>query len=191
MNIKISNNKEGATLLEIIVSLAIFSVIILMSVGIFQAVLTSQQSTVAAQTKQESLKYVFEVISKDMRSAVRGDDDCELIGGNAVSKIFNKDIISNPDGILYFKDKDGLCTYYEVLDGTFMVTKGGIMSSTTPHDLLVTAFNFSIVDNAILLPVNTVQPMLTFSIEMEDRAGKDIERQPVTVQTTISSRFYE
>lgn len=192
---KIIKDQNGTTLMEMIVALAIFAVITVMSVGIFQAVIASQASTVSAQNKQESLKYVFEVISKEIRSAVRADHDCELGGGSvAVDKIYNRDSILNAESdILYFKDKDGVCTYYQIDDGTFTVTKGvgGTVSSTTPRDVLVTSFDFAIIDNPIIQLINTAQPIVTFSIGIEDRAGKDIEKQAMVVQSTISSRYYE
>jgi prepilin-type N-terminal cleavage/methylation domain-containing protein len=188
-------NKQGFTLLEIIVSLSIFSLVVVMAVGIFQAVLTSQQRAIVAQNEQESLKYVFEVVSKDIRSAVSSNHDCELVLGDlATNKIFNRETtLYSGSNALYFKDKNGDCTYYYIDNGVLMQRKEivpPLTSATTPSDVLVKSFNFSIIDNSIGA-VDSVQPMVTISLEIEDRTGRAIEKQNMTVQTTISSRNYE
>jgi len=64
-----NKSDRGFTLIEVIVSVALFSVIILGATQIFSLVIDSQRSAIATQNVKESLKYFLEVTAKEMRMA--------------------------------------------------------------------------------------------------------------------------
>ena len=87
---KIINNKEGLTLLELTVAVAIFSVMMLALTQIFNMVIRGQRNAIAAQNIQESMRYAMEVMSKEIRMAqkdVGGPGQCPLVGNGDVYSI--------------------------------------------------------------------------------------------------------
>lgn len=182
---KISKNKKGITLLEIMVSVSIFSFMILAATGIFQMVIESQRRAIAAQNTQESIRYFLEVLSKELRSAKKGvADECagtdKVYGGSSNSLIFLKhDVVDDVDVCL---------RYYKQGDNLMLERKVGILASTTASTLS----NKVKVTNLNLATVNDLlkQPMATILLEVE-AVGKDLHKEPLKIQTTISSRFYE
>ena len=69
INFKKIKNNLGVTLIELIVAVALFSVTILSAMQIFQMVVEGQRSAIAAQSVQESMRYAFEIMSKEIRMA--------------------------------------------------------------------------------------------------------------------------
>ena len=106
----IRQNKKGVTLLEITVAVAIFSVVMLSATEIFRMVIEGQRNAIASQNVQESMRYAFETMAKEIRTAIASNDDCESLfnpPAGATNKVFNTATNSEGD-ILYFKNKDGV-----------------------------------------------------------------------------------
>ena len=208
-----TKNNKGFTLLEVTVGVAIFSVLMIMLTDVFKTVLEGQQSAVAAQNLQETFRYTFEVMSKEVRTASSSKDFCEIPSGtSAVNVVYNRDsataaIKGHPvDGdILYFRNqKIGFpneCVYYFLSNGTLGVVRSDIdpvngttvyFASTTPDEIRVTDFNFEIYDNPLAPPYPDYwsQPRVTIYIKAEMKQGKAKLMKPMELQTTISSRNY-
>ena len=66
---KARNKQKGTTLIEMIVAVAIFATSVLTATQIFQIGIQGQRKSMAAQNIQESMRYAFEVMDKEMRSA--------------------------------------------------------------------------------------------------------------------------
>jgi prepilin-type N-terminal cleavage/methylation domain-containing protein len=65
------NIKSGFTLIEIIVSLSVFSAVILIILGAVLSIMNLQKKTNAFRAAQENLSYAFESIAKEMRTGTR------------------------------------------------------------------------------------------------------------------------
>jgi len=65
----IGNKQPAFSLIEVVVSVALFSAVILSATGIFKMVIDSQRGAMAAQNVQESLKFFLEVTGKEIRMA--------------------------------------------------------------------------------------------------------------------------
>ena len=77
----ILKNKSGTSLIEIMFAVSIFVILIGLTLSIFKSTVESQKSAVAAQDTQESMRFLFEIISKETRSAQVMDDTCDASFG--------------------------------------------------------------------------------------------------------------
>lgn len=170
--------------MEIIVSIGIFAIVIMLTTSIFQSVVEGQRQAISAQHTQESIRYVMEVISKDIRQAKRSDIACHA-GGN---RIFNQGNSSE----LWFENKHGECVRYYLSGSVLMKSRNGIAVSTTPDEIEISDLEFIVRSNVInVSPINRIQQIVTMKMNVEARTDKASAKIPFYVQTTISSRFYE
>ena len=182
----IGNKKysSGFSLVEFLVSVALFSVIILSATSIFKLVIDGQRSALASQNVQESLKYFFEVMDKEMRMAQKNNGICSGIDN---AKIFA--VSENAYGdVLRFKNRYGECVEYALAaDGgnlRFQVSRNSNYDFISPKKIRVNNLPFVLSD-----AVNT-QPMVTVNF----RAWALDEAQfksEMKIQTTITSRYYK
>lgn len=188
-----TNNKNGYSLVEMIVAISIFSIIMTVATGIFLNFTRSQQNSIASQTVQESLKFVFGFMSKEIRSA-RGThtgSPCHN-ATTAYYKVFNNENNNGNVGqALYFENKYSECVVYErVLDGAvnrIQVSRDGTSGFITPSDINVSRMDFYIADDEAD-DFHATQARVVMVIEAEMNREP---RQPISMQTTISSRYYE
>ena len=184
----ILKNKSGTSLIEIMFAVSIFVILIGLTLSIFKSTVESQKSAVAAQDTQESMRFLFEIISKEIRSAQVMDDDCDISFG--ISS--DKKIYYVNGGVLYLKNKDSECVAYYV-DGNddFVIERDNGIGAlpVTPNDIKVTDLDFFVADNDIgVLPDAKIQPRVTIKIEVE---ADSAHKQHTIMQTTVSSRRYE
>ena len=187
----IRQNKKGVTLLEITVAVAIFSVVMLSATEIFRMVIEGQRNAIASQNVQESMRYAFETMAKEIRTAVASNHDCESLfnpPAGATNKVFNTTTNSEGD-ILYFKNKDGDCVAYYLEDETLKVIRESNIASTTPGKIKITNLDFKVTDD-LIGAFHSLQPLVTMKMDIE-AAGKEMHKQTMKMQTTISSRYYE
>jgi len=210
VNMNIKNNNQGFSLIEMLVSVAIFTVVITISLSIFQSVNKSQSNAIAVQSVQESMRYALEVMSKELRSARHvysdfdgdgtGDTDDCLGGGaydnyvvrfgfNAGRKVYNF-MSSGGDLFLYFKDKNLSCVYYYInsADDRLYVDRNGIALPITPDELKISDLQVEIDDNAIG-EFHDTQAVVT--VRMNAETLDPSNKYKMNLQTSISSRYYE
>lgn len=187
----IIKNKKGLTLLEMIVSVALFSVTMLAATGIFKMVIDGQRDAIASQNIQENMRYAFETIAKEVRTATISNHDCESLFNPpvaAANKVYNT--TTNGEGdILYFKNKDGVCVAYYLSANVLMIRRGVETAPTTPAKIKISNLDFQVVDD-LIGAFHSVQPLVTIKMDIE-AVGREMHEQAVEIQTTISSRYYE
>lgn len=192
MKLKIIKNQNGTSLIEMMVAVGIFVIIGTLSLHIFKATLESQKNAIAAQNTQENLRYLFEIMSKEIRQAQVLSNDCET----RLSISTSNEIYYKNDNNLYFKNKDNLCVHY-YLDGVAIkiqrISEDGttynIDLPLTPNEIKVTDLAFDVIDNLTTDPPGSkIQPYVTFKIELE---ASNASQQKIIMQTTVSSRHYE
>jgi len=201
----IKQNTSGYSLIEIMVSLAVFAILLLSILSIAQSVSNGQKAAIQAQNTQESLRFAFEVISKEMRSAKQSDEECNPDGvvsdNNEVFNVYNGITIGSNSDVLYFKNKNNECTYYYLEGSRLKIARDDdiIMDSSidndffiSPNDVNITNLKFNIIDNEIYnvgeYSQDPIQPLVTIIIELEGAGAKF--KQKFTMQTSVSSRHY-
>lgn len=184
MNV-IKDNK-GITLIEIVVSVSIFSFAMLSLLGIFNFVLENQRNSISSQNVQEGVRYALEMMAKEIRAADSSDTECYAVG--------TKQIFNSPDqSTLYFKNKYGVCTTYFLGGGRIQVVRGaGGPEFLTGNKVRVDDLKFKVTDNDIGTPPGSrIQPKITVLIELNTTIGRSAASNRMKIQTTVSSRVYE
>ena len=186
---KVIKDKKGFTLIEVIISTALFVVIITMAMNVFKLVIQSQQSAIATQNVEESLKYFLEVTSKEIRMAKRNTNGlCNL----PIADVYKVETTANGDRLI-FKNYHGQCVSYELAkmaDGTnrFMIVRNGqINYYITPAKINVDELHFIVNPPSGQL---SFQPTVTMEL-VAHALGTDISKSTMRIQTTLSSRYYK
>ena len=186
---KVIKDKKGFTLIEVLISTALFVVIITMAMNVFELVIKSQQSAIATQNVEESLKYFLEVTSKEIRMAKRNSDGlCNL----PTSDVYKTETAANGDRLI-FKNYHGQCVSYELkqmADGTnrFMIVRNGQADYyITPAKISVDELHFVVNPPS---SQSNFQPTVTMEL-VAHALGSDINKSTMRIQTTLSSRYYK
>lgn len=150
----------------------------------------AQKDSIAAQTTQEALRFAFEMMSKEIRSA-KGDfsgSTCAS-GGAGYNKIFNNESNNHETAAnkLYFKNKDDACVVYEEDSDRLKITRGANNGYITPNEIKIVNLKF-LIDDTKSNEVGLFQPSVTISVEAEMLNGP---KQNIKMQTTVSSRNYK
>lgn len=192
MQKNILKNNKGTSLIEIMFAVSIFVVLIGLTLSVFKSAVESQKSAIAAQDIQESMRFLFEIISKEIRSAQVMDDTCDV----CFSIVSDKQVYYTDTDIFYFKNKDDECVAYYVDGNDDLIIERddgvtNIFLPITPNDIKVTDLKFDVTDNDIgALPGLKIQPRVTIKIEVEANSA-GAHKQHTIMQTTVSSRRYE
>ena len=185
-NINNNNNniKKAFSLIEVIVSVAIFSVIILITSQIFSLTVNAQRNAIASQNVQESLKYFLEVMAKEIRMALPDEiGDCGVSPGNiySLTEGVNEDTLK-------FKNYEEQCVEYTInIDNEvsrFQITRDGNTGYISPLEININHLDFELDNDSLK------QPLVTVNIEAEALNLKDAKSQ-MTIQTSVSSRYYK
>jgi len=178
--------------MEILVALTIFSVIMLLVMGIFEMVTEGQRNVIAAQNVQENMRFIMEIISKEVRTAQK--DEVDALGqcpNVANGKVYS---VNGLNDELYFRNHEDQCVAYRLNNGRFEIERNAVgappssayIGFITPDEIRVSNLRFNIVyDN-----VSTDQSMVVMSMDI-NAVGKEMHAQNIKLQTAISSRYYE
>lgn len=177
--------KAGFSLIEILVSTALFVIILTAAMNIFKIVIESQRTAIATQNVEESLKYFLEVTSKEIRMAKRNNNLCALSLGP--TDIY-KQATNSVGDTLAFRNYHDECVLYSLVttsDGVnrFMISRNNKTGYyITPSKINIDELRFIISD--------TVQPTVTMEL-VAHALGNDINKSTMRIQTTLSSRYYK
>ena len=178
------NSKLGFSLIEVIISVSLFSVMILSATSIFKMVIDSQRSALATQNVQESLKFFLEVTAKEMRMAKKNEGVCP---GLAADDIY---FVSTENGYdtLSFRSYYGECIKYSLAPDNgvmrFKVTRDANYGFISPIKINIDHLDFVFASSP------TIQPMVTLNIQAH-AIGVNLDQSRMTLQTSITSRYYK
>jgi len=177
--------RQAFSLIEVIVSVSLFTVIILSSTGIFKMVIDSQRSALASQNVQESLKYFLEVTAKEIRMAQKNSGVCSGIGNEELFVIGSE----AGNDTLSFKNYYGECVKYTLaLDGDnlrFYITRNNNSGFISPSKISLDSLDF-----VPSIASANQQPVITINLQAH-ALGIEQARSEMTLQTSITSRYYK
>lgn len=184
--------EKGISLIELIVAVAIYSVLTISAVGIFKMVIDGQRNSISAQNVQENMRYALEKVSKEIRMAEISNHGCEALftSATALYKVFNT---ADGNTKMYFKNQYGDCVAYYLDNGRLkiMIDDGAsvVDDFITPAKIEVSNLKFYVVDD-LIGALHSVQPYITMTMNVR-AVGLAINEQKMKLQITVSSRYYE
>ena len=171
-------NNNGFTLVEILVALALFSLVISITVGIFVSGSGSQRKTIELYTVQREASYIMETVSRELRMAIAISDGSD---GNV-------DQQNNGDSSIEFTNYESVLTTYckSLIDGTCDDANGEFFSRDGKRinslDIIIENLKFYTSKD-----FNQTQPLITIVLKVKSRGKYGTS---VILQDSISLRMY-
>lgn len=178
--IGVTRNSAGVTLLELIVAVAIFTVVVSGSSGVFISALRAQRVVLAEQNLIDNIRFALEFMSRELRLASR--DDTGTCTGTAYMTY------TNSSGVLKFINSDGECVHYRLQGSAIQVSQNGGLSFsnlTFSSVALVTNLSFIISGES---RGDHQQPRATILITAESTGGLSEVTPKINIQTSVSAR---
>jgi len=164
---------KGFTLIEMVVAVAIFSLLVGATASVFLSSIKNQRQGLASQEVLDQTSYVMEYMSRSLRMAKK-----DIVGDcTGTAKLnYSFEIATH---CLKFLNYNGVCQQF-CLNGTRLKDENG--NYLTSDNLKV--LNFEVVLSGVYQPlVDYLQPRVTISLNI---AGQ--EQSSIKIQTTISQR---
>ncbi|PJE58017.1 MAG: hypothetical protein COU81_02975 [Candidatus Portnoybacteria bacterium CG10_big_fil_rev_8_21_14_0_10_36_7] len=168
----------GVTLVELMVVLTIFGLFMTALTNIFLAVLKTQRKAFAIQTLQENSRFIYESLSKNIRTG-------SLMHKLSDSIFFSLDNplkICAPDGA----NVSATLEYY-LNDNKLFLRKNGTTLKMTTDNVSVTA---PIIDLSGFTDIDYSLKKVDFKLVFSYQGTKiEEETQDLTIKSTVTSRF--
>lgn len=193
--IKKTNITKGFTLVEMLVSIAVFMVVMTVAVGSLISIIDANRKSQAIKNIINNINFTIESISKDMRMGT--EYSCYLNGsfdgGDCIEGGLGVRYKSNEDKYVYYKyvsnpnEGEGNVQTCES-DNSFGCSNSGWLSLTAPvSSVNITNMRFYVLNSSLN---DSKQPRVI--ITMEGIAGiKDAIKTDFNMQTSISQRSRE
>jgi len=162
-------NNKGFTLIEMVVAVAVLSLVIGASSGLFVSSLRAQRQSLATREVLDQTSYIMEYMSRALRMAKK-----DITGTCTGTAKLNYQFESQCIKFINYKDE---CQHF-CLDGTRLRNEEG--NYLTSANLNIKGFNVNLVGQD---QIDTLQPRITIFLDIE---GK--EQSNIKIQTTISQR---
>lgn len=178
---KTIQRKKGFTVIEVLVTISIFSIVVTSFLSLFGSAFSSQRKSLNSVYLLNNSSYISEYISRHLRMAKK---DLAEPASCLSSRGLNFEIFSNGQGIKFINFKD-ICQEFYLENGFLKVSKNGVVENLTPIDVIVESLVFQISGES---QEDLLQPKVTFSIAMRT------QNEPTGIlnfQTTISQRLLD
>ncbi|MDP3792119.1 MAG: type II secretion system protein [bacterium] len=160
-------NKAGFTLVEILVSLTIFSLMVVMVATIYVSAVSWERRVVATEKLVENNIFVVETMAREIRvSSISGPDS---LGCTATTLTINHPTYGN---VTYSLNGEG--NVQRQTSSTVNVSSSNVKFSR---------MSFCIIGSG---PIDNQPAKVTILLSLENRVG--IQVMPISVQTTVTSR---
>lgn len=203
------NNKLGFTLIEMIVSLGVFSMVVTTAVGAMLVLISTNQRLQGEHSVMTNLAFALDTMTRELRTGYKYYcsqqplDSLNIFSGNHESVgtatrdcVNGRDISQSIQGVSFYEGGNSLTGggakrilyYYDTTTNpkTIMRRVGnGIPQSIISSDLIITDAQFYVSgSNELSSTGDAVQPTITIYIEAQD---KDSEKT-YYLQTTVAQR---
>lgn len=182
----LEKKSKGFTLVEMLVTLFIFSITFGAASGLFVSAIKNQSRTLASQQLLDQTSYLIEYMGRALRMARKDDID---YGDGAVNCLSGDKVnFATTTGGIKFRNYKDECQEFFLDNNTHQLMEsknGGIPNALTSPNLYVEKFNLSL-SGEFQPPVDYLQPRLTMFLEIR-KAGAGSQPK-IKIQTTISQR---
>lgn len=170
--LKIKNKKSrGVTLIELIVVLAVFVFIILVTMSIFISIIRRQRGILTEQELLNQASYATEYMSRTIRDGIKDTTgDCLPSGGDIYLLTYYDDASGFYNGIKFIT-KDNVCQEFFLSGGVLTEAKDGGSSQNILSDkFTIKYFRFIINGDKSLNKASEsdlIQPRITFVLNIQ------------------------
>lgn len=189
-----SKNTAGFTIVEALISIFIFLLVSGSIFSILIASISNQKHTLAQQDLMNQTSFVAEYMSRALRQAQK-----ELVGGatQCIPVRTNYELVLANPAHIRFLDADNICR--EFLLGASGELQEGKSSDSSAANLGAPADLIS--DDLELIQLrfipegetqtDSIQPRLTFFMQVKVKGGGGGEEPEIRLQTTVSQRRFD
>lgn len=173
---------KGFTLIEILVSLGLFSLMAGILASLFSVSITTQQQSLTIQKLVNHSSPMAEYITRSLRQAKK-----EINQGCLSAAGLNYELTHFGSGIKFI-NRDGQCHEF-FLDGErIKELRGSQTLFLSSDDVKVLTFRF-VLQGA--LQTDTRQPLVSFFLDMQGAGSKPSSRSRFQMQGSVSQRAYD
>lgn len=182
-------NEKGISLVELVLAVAIFSIVVTIASGMFINSIKAQKAIIAKQNVSSDLRYSADFMLKELRMSQINSTDPTLTFKNASGVQL---IDSNsPSSTLDFINSNGDEIIYSLSGGKIMrenFTAATSVQSVSSDMVEITSLRF-VLNNWDLSrgAASSVSPLITVWIKARSRTGTG---ESIEFQTSISPRIY-
>lgn len=185
--------RQGFTLLEMLIALAIFTVAVFIVLTALFSIVNVQRKILAQQSAQDNLRYAFESMTKEIRTGKRFHCGTALPLTNPVNCPFG----STAGTSFTFLNSIGQTVTYQVVNNQLVKSSDGnppdcvngpyinCQRLTSPDFVIVTKVNFYVSGTAA---GDGLQSLATIVVEGQVLDPRNIGTAKLVLQTTISKR---
>lgn len=181
--------KKGFTLIELMVSLTVFSIVMLISVGTLLTLMDANAKAQALYMATTNLSFALDAITRDIRTGHQfncyDQSDGSVSGGIPSGEGSTNDCLSGKDSLSFLRDWDSVRVRYRLNNGKIEQKVGtGNWAPMTSDAVVIGKFEFVVTnsDNA-----DDEQP--TIDVVMEGYVDNGLETTTdFNVQTHIVAR---
>jgi len=172
---KIKN--KSFTLVEIMVTITIFSLIFGVVSSMFASAIKAQRKSLFSQELLSQTSYIMEYMGRYLRMARKDTNpSCLSVAGNY-------EVINGGNGIRFLSYEEPPRCWEFYLNG------GRLMRKISGTEEYLTSDKFEVEKFAInLIEGDQKQPRITLSLKMKGTGGRPEEQPVIEIQTTISQR---
>ncbi len=175
---KKNEKQKGFTLVELLVSMTIFSLIITSVSGSITSILQAQRKLLSLQELSEQASYAEEYMSRTIRMAAK-DVDGACIGSRE-----NYQITRGGEGIK-FLNYDNECQEFYLFNNQLWENKNGEDTELTSNALKIEVFNINLLGE---FQTDSIQPRVTLFLKIKGTGPGPEEQAEMQIQTTLSQR---
>lgn len=173
---------KGFTLIEIVVAVALFSILLGVVTSLLFVALSSQRQSITIQELVSQSSTVAEYMTRAIRQAQKEtDQEC------LPSEGLNYEITHSGSGVK-FVNAQNQCQEFFLESQRLKEVKGAQTTFLSPDDVQIISLNFFARGES---QADALQPRLSFFIDMQGKNDKPGTKTRFQLQSTISQRAYD
>ncbi|MFH0840496.1 MAG: prepilin-type N-terminal cleavage/methylation domain-containing protein [bacterium] len=199
---KIVNKKVGFTLIEIVIAVSMFSVVIVIALDSFIKVIQINRQTVQSQDLQNNIRFLYELMSKEIKMAQKGDGRCNdyfrgHIGDYSfshASRVYST-VEHNGNSVLFLRNYHNQCVIYYLDKNTnrLKIKRQDLDSKTDIGDVFVLPSEINVTSFSVDV-TGDFKPILhtPYSVVLYmDLSNQEWDPAKIGVQTAVTARYIE
>ena len=179
----IQYSKKGFTLIELMVSISVFTIVMVISMGTIVTVMDANRKSQTLRAVMDNLNSAMEGMTRNIRFG--SNYNCV----SADTAQFVSDCVDNSVGLgsIFITDSNGVRTKYYLSNGRIYKTVGGLDYPVTSPDITVLSLVFRVYGSSLYSSNDKIQPKVIIVVSGFSGAKPSI-RTSFTLETTVSQR---